>query len=225
MFWVLVELRLNRELAARQHHYAPAVRRFKRRVAPHALLSNAARGHIQRLAKFAPFDLPEFVQRETRVASPRKSRFKTVCCRAPGPNIAAVRARAPCARGHAQAGCFSFARLAEEMKAPALEAAEVKERARQRGRDREAQKSVTCGKSSDGSCPILERSALAIRADGVLGEDHAFFACGVYNLARQRECPGAVNVMPTVATDDRHALFDVDGGEIFDEQPACGRCI
>ena len=41
---------------------APAVRWFKGRVAPHALFSDAASGHIQCLAEFAPFDLPEFVQ-------------------------------------------------------------------------------------------------------------------------------------------------------------------
>jgi hypothetical protein len=90
VFWVLVELRLNRELSARQHYYAPDLRGFERRVAPHALFSNAARGHIQRLAEFTPFDLPEFVERETCVASPRKNRFEPVRSRPPSPNIAAV---------------------------------------------------------------------------------------------------------------------------------------
>lgn len=109
------------------------------------------------------------------------------------------------------------------MEAPAFEAAEVKKRARQRGGDREAQKSMTSGKSSDGSCPILKRSALAIWPDRRFGEDHSFFAHGVNNLSRQRERPGAVDVMPTVAMHDCHALLDVDGGEVFDEQPARGR--
>ena len=90
VFWVLVELGFNRELSARQHYYAPDVRGFERRVAPHALFSNAARGHIQRLPEFAPFDLPEFVERETCVASAGKSRFETVRRRPPHANIAAV---------------------------------------------------------------------------------------------------------------------------------------
>ena len=76
---------------------------------------------------------------------------------------------------------------------------------------------MICRKGSDGGCPILKRSALAIRAYGVFGEDHPFFAYGVDNLARQRERTCALYVMPTVAMDDRHALFHVDGGEIFDE--------
>jgi hypothetical protein len=223
VFWVLIELRLNRELAARQHHCAPAVRWFERRVAPHALLSDATRGHVQRLAKFAPFDLPEFVQREACVASPGKRRFKAVRCCAPGPNIAAVGARAPYARGHAQASCLAHARLAEEMKAAALEATDVEEGPCERGRDGEAQKPVICRKGSDACCPILKRSALAIRTYGLFGEDHPFHACGVNNPARQRECPSAVNLMPTCAVNDRHALFYIDGSEVFDEQAARGR--
>ena len=103
------------------------------------------------------------------------------------------------------------------MKAAALEAADVEERPCERGRDGEAQKSMICRKGSDASCPILKRSALAIRAYGVLCEDHTFFAYGVYNFARHRERTGAVNVIPTGAMNDRHALFDVDGSEIFDK--------
>ena len=222
-FRVLVELGLDRVLAARQRQHAPNVRGLEGRVAAHSLFSDAASGHIERLAQLAPIGLPDFVERETGVVRARKSRLKAVSGRTPGANIAAVGARAPHACGHAQAGRLALARLAEEVKAAALEPADVKQRPSKRGRDGEAQKTMIFGKGADAICPILKRSAIGIWTDGVLRQDHPLFAGAVDNVARQRERAGAADVQPTVAMNDRHALFHVDGGEEFGEQSARDR--
>ena len=64
---------------------------------------------------------------------------------------------------------------------------------------------------------------MVIWTNGVLRQDHPLFAGAGDNVVWQRERAGAADVHPTIAMHDRHALFDVDGSEIFSKQSARDR--
>src|SRR5262249_40133092 len=106
---------------------------------------------------------------------------------------------------------------------PAFHSGESKQRSRKRRRDRKNCAVMVRDKLPNARFPIIQRAIYRIRRNGLAVEDHGLRLSIADRVPWQYENFLPRNVMPAGAVHLDHALLNLYGIEICDEQSAVGR--